>query len=83
MLNSLSCSVSHGSSSGNSVTHCRQEQGMRVISVPQNMRSGPKAASIWRRYGNQTDVLLLCFGTVHVLQVNTMTWQVRSRRGAL
>jgi hypothetical protein len=44
MTSSLSCAGSHGSSSVNSVTHCRQEQGMRVISVPQNTRSGPKAS---------------------------------------
>jgi hypothetical protein len=26
------------------VTHCFQEHGMRVMSVPQNMRSGPKVS---------------------------------------
>ncbi len=35
---------SHGSSSVNMVTHCRHEHGMRVMSVPQNIRSGPKAS---------------------------------------
>lgn len=44
MTSSRSRPVSHGSSSVNSVTHCRQEQGMRVISVPQNIRSGPNAS---------------------------------------
>jgi len=44
LINSLSRSDSHESSSVNIVTHCRQEQGMRVISVPQNIRSGPKAS---------------------------------------
>jgi hypothetical protein len=44
MISSWSRADSHGSSSVKSVTHCRQEQGMRVMSVPQNMRSGPKAS---------------------------------------
>jgi len=44
MISSLSRSDSQGSSSVNIVTHCRQEQGIRVMSVPQNMRSGPKAS---------------------------------------
>ena len=44
MINVLSASVSHGNSSVNRVTHWRQEHGMRVMSVPQNMRSGPKAS---------------------------------------
>ncbi len=44
MTNSLSCADNHGSSSVNRVTHCRQEHGMRVMSVPQNIRSGPKAS---------------------------------------
>ena len=44
MINSLSLSDSHDSSSVNMVKHCRQEQGIRVMSVPQNMRSGPKAS---------------------------------------
>jgi hypothetical protein len=35
---------SQGSSSVNSVTHWRHEQGMRVMSVPQNQRVGPKAS---------------------------------------
>ncbi len=35
---------SHGSSSVNMVTHWRHEHGMRVMSVPQNIRSGPKAS---------------------------------------
>src|SRR3989442_26756 len=37
---------SHGSSSVNIVTHCRYEHGMRVMSVPQNERSGPNASKI-------------------------------------
>ncbi len=44
MTRSRSCPESHGSSSVNIVTHCRHEHGMRVMSVPQNMRSGPKAS---------------------------------------
>ena len=44
MISSLSCSLSQGSSSVNRVMHCRHEQGMRVMSVPQNMRSGPNAS---------------------------------------
>ena len=44
ITNSLSASESQGSSSVNMVTHCFQEQGMRVMSVPQNMRAGPKAS---------------------------------------
>ena len=40
---------SHGSSSVTIVTHCRYEHGMRVMSVPQNGRSGPNASKIWRR----------------------------------
>jgi hypothetical protein len=28
----------------NKFTHCRQEQGMRVMLVPQNIRSGAKAS---------------------------------------
>ena len=44
MIISLSPSDSHGSSSVNRVTHCRHEQGIRVMSVPQNIRSGPKAS---------------------------------------
>ena len=35
---------SQGSSSVNKVTHWRHEQGMRVMSVPQNHRVGPKAS---------------------------------------
>jgi hypothetical protein len=44
MISSLSFADSHGSSSVNIVTHCLYEVGMRVMSVPQNMRSGPKAS---------------------------------------
>jgi hypothetical protein len=44
MTSSLSRDGSHGSSSVNRVPHCRQEHGMRVMSVPQNIRSGPKAS---------------------------------------
>jgi hypothetical protein len=37
MISSLSASVSHGSSSVNRVTHCRQEQGMqRDIRAPKH-----------------------------------------------
>ena len=36
---------SQGSSSVNRVTHCRQVQRMRVMSVPQNMRRGPNASN--------------------------------------
>ena len=35
---------SHGSSSVNMDTHCRHEHGIRVMSVPQNIRSGPNAS---------------------------------------
>src|SRR5215510_268515 len=41
---------SQGSSSVNIVTHCFQEQGILEMSVPQNMREGPNASKIWRRY---------------------------------
>ena len=44
MISSLSFAESHGSSSVNIVTQCFHEHGMRVMSVPQNMRSGPKAS---------------------------------------
>ena len=44
MMSSLSFADSHGSSSVNIVTHWRHETGMRVMSVPQNIRSGPKAS---------------------------------------
>ena len=44
MTSLLSSSPSHGSSSVNIVTHCRQEQGILVMSVPQNIRCGPKAS---------------------------------------
>jgi len=44
MISSLSFVESQGSSSVNIVTHCRHEIGMRVMSVPQNIRSGPKAS---------------------------------------
>jgi len=44
MTSSRSRPFSHGSSSVNKVTHCRQEHGIRVIPVPQNIRSGPKAS---------------------------------------
>jgi len=49
MTSSLSLSDSHGSSSVKRVMHWRHEQGMRVMSVPQNIRSGPKASYIWCR----------------------------------
>ena len=35
------------------------------------------------RVNNQHGILLLCFDTVHIWQVNTMACQLRSRRGAL
>ena len=41
MMSSLSFADSHGISSVNMVTHWRHEHGMRVMSVPQNIRSGP------------------------------------------
>jgi hypothetical protein len=44
MTRSLSRSDSQGSSSVNIVTHCRQEHGIFVMSVPQNMRAGPNAS---------------------------------------
>ena len=44
IISSLSAADSQGSSSVNRVMHCRQEQGIRVMSVPQNIRSGPKAS---------------------------------------
>ena len=44
MTSSRSRPRSHGSSSVNSVTHWRHGQGMRVMSVPQNQRAGPKAS---------------------------------------
>jgi hypothetical protein len=44
MTRLLSSSLSHGSSSVNIVTHWRQEQGILVMSVPQNMRRGPNAS---------------------------------------
>ena len=44
MTSSRSRPFSQGSSSVNSVTHCRHGQGMRVMSVPQNQRAGPKAS---------------------------------------
>ena len=39
-----SAAFNQDSSSVNSVTHCRHEHGIRVMSVPQNMRRGPKAS---------------------------------------
>src|SRR5262249_56242998 len=44
MISSLSCAGSQGSSSVNIVTHCFHVVGMRVMSVPQNIRSGPNAS---------------------------------------
>ncbi len=44
MISSLSFADSHGSSSVNIVTHCLHAIGMRVMSVPQNIRSGPNAS---------------------------------------
>jgi hypothetical protein len=44
MTSSRSRPESHGSSSVNMVTHCRHGHGIRVMSVPQNIRAGPKAS---------------------------------------
>jgi len=44
MISALSLSLSHGISSVNMVMHWCQEQGILVMSVPQNMRCGPKAS---------------------------------------
>lgn len=44
ITSSRSRPFSQGSSSVNSVTHWRHEHGMRVMSVPQNQRAGPKAS---------------------------------------
>ena len=44
MMSSLSFADSHGSSSVDIVTHWCHETGMRVMSVPQNIRRGPKAS---------------------------------------
>jgi len=38
--------LSHGISSVNMVTHCFHEHGMRVMSVPQKLRCGPKVSTI-------------------------------------
>ena len=46
MTSSRSRPLSHGISSVNIVTHCFHEHGMRVMSVPQKLRSGPKASTI-------------------------------------
>src|SRR6516165_4735911 len=51
MTSSRSRPFSNGNSSVNKVTHCRQEHGMRVMSVPQNIRSGPKASKQRLRCG--------------------------------
>ena len=49
ITSSRSRPFSQGSSSVNKVTHCRHEQGVRVMSVPQNIRAGPKASKQrWR-----------------------------------
>src|SRR5688572_8217048 len=42
--------LSHGISSVNIVTHWRYEIGMRVMSVPQKQRSGPKVSMMRWRY---------------------------------
>src|SRR5271166_3916587 len=44
MTRLLSGSLSHGNSSVNIVTHWRHEHGILVMSVPQNIRCGPKAS---------------------------------------
>ena len=44
MTSSLSRSLSQGTYSVNIVTHSRQQHGILVKSVPQNMRSGPNAS---------------------------------------
>ena len=50
ITSSRSLPLSHGSSSVNIVTHCFHVHGMRVMSVPQNMRCGPNASKICFRY---------------------------------
>src|SRR5207248_10478426 len=50
ITSSRSRPLSHGNSSLNIVTHCRHEHGMRVISVPQKKRCGPKASYSCRTY---------------------------------
>src|SRR5439155_18222644 len=49
ITNSRSRPLSHGNSSVNIVTHCRQDHGILVMSVPQNMRCGPNASKTCRR----------------------------------
>ena len=44
ITNSRSSPLSQGNSSVNIVTHCSHEHGMRVMSVPQKKRCGPKAS---------------------------------------
>ena len=44
ITSSRSRPCSHGSSSVNIVTHWRQEHGILVMSVPQNIRCGPNAS---------------------------------------
>jgi hypothetical protein len=94
MISSLSCSVSHDSSSVNIVTHCRVDAGLFhlpqrvVLRVDGNLtmsRIGREAVfpDMELRVNNQHGVLLLCCDTVHVLHANPMTCQVRSRCGAL
>src|SRR5712671_1812154 len=46
MTSSRSRPLSHGISSVNIVMHSFHEHGMRVMSVPQNVRSGPNASTI-------------------------------------
>jgi hypothetical protein len=46
MTCSRSRPLSHGISSVNIVTHCFHEHGMRVMSVPQKLRWGPKVSTI-------------------------------------
>jgi len=61
MTRSRSWPFSHGSSSVNKVTHCRHEHGIRVMSVPQNIRSGPKASKqrcqMWMQAAERVFVL--------------------------
>ena len=47
MTSSLSFADSQGNSLVKRDIHWRQGQGMRVMSVPQNVRLGPKASKIW------------------------------------
>src|SRR5262245_65330388 len=49
ITSSRSRPLSHGISSVNIVTHCFHEHGIRVMSVPQKLRSGLKVSTIDRK----------------------------------